>query len=193
MRKHYSVHIFQRINLFRRCLLFKESSRIFLCCALRNICWTIWFELGAFPLSLFLAICQFLSGGFYCLEAICMCIFGSYIRLPFQSGKEWEDTPAQPQPYQVSKPSPLDSRSYSCDVWTAFVNSDWNKKKKLLMTDKLAETCCWRQSGCFSLRNNGLSPALSFWKLKVDQREIKGRRQLCPCLHVTSLDNSPVM
>ena len=79
MRKHYSVHIFERINLFRCCLLFKESSRVFLCCALRNICWTIWFELGAFPLSLFLAICQFLSGGFYCLEAICMCIFGSYI------------------------------------------------------------------------------------------------------------------
>ena len=117
-------------------------------------------------------------------------------RQPFQSGKEWEDTPAQPQPYQVSKPSPLDSRSYSCDVWTAFVNSDWSKKNSyccLVITDKLAETCCWRHPGCFSLRNNGLSPALSFWKLKVDQREIKGRRQLCPCLHVTSLDNSPVM
>ena len=175
MRKHYSVHIFERINLFRCCLLFKESSRIFLCWALRNICSTIWFELGAFPLSLFLAICQFLSGGFYCLEAICMCIFGSYILVGYlfslaKNGKT-----------HLLKLDPSKYRNSA--HWTAYAilvmigQFLWtqievkNSYSCFVMTDKLAETCCWRQSGCFSLRNNGLSSALSFWKLKVYQRE----------------------
>ena len=119
-------------------------------------------------------------------------------RLPFQSGKEWEDTPALLNLNPTKYPNPAHWTAeailvmYGQLLWTQ-IEVKKNSYCCLVITDKLAETCCWRQSGCFSLRNDGLSPALSFWKLKVDQREIKGRRQLCPCLHVTSLDNSPVM
>ena len=178
MRKHYSFHIFQRINLFRCCLLFKESSRVFFCCALRNICWTIWFELGAFPLSLFLAICQFLSGGFYCLEAICMCIFGSYILVGYlfslaKNGKTHLlnlNPTKYPNPVHWTAEAILVMYGVGQFLWTQ-IEVKKNSYCCLVITDKLAVTCCWRQSGCFSLRNNGLSSALSFWKLKVDQRE----------------------
>ena len=98
-------------------------------------------------------------------------------RLPFQSGKEWEDTPAHTRPFHFPSIQIRPIGQHKQCLWcleSFFFNSDWSKKNSyccLVMTDKLAENSCWRQSGCFSLRNNGLSSALSFWKLKVDQRE----------------------
>ena len=154
------------------CSIIKNS---FVLCSKKYL-FNDWFELGAFSLSLFLAICQFLSEGFYCLEAICMCIFGSYILVGylFSLAKNGKTHLLNLNPTKYPNPAHWTAEAilvmYGQLLWTQ-IEVKKNSYCCLVITDKLVETCCWRQSGCFSLRNNGLSPALSFWKLKVDQRE----------------------
>ena len=130
MKKHYSVHIFQRINLFRCCLLFKDSSRCFFVMCSKKYCfnnliwaWCISIESIFGNLPVFVGRLLLPGGNLHVhIWLVHPC------RLPFQSGKEWEDTPAQTRPFQVSKFSPLDSICNSCDDRTVFVNSDWSKK-----------------------------------------------------------------
>ena len=101
MRKHYSVHIFQRIICFGAVCCSKNHLEVFFVLCSKKYCfnnliwaWCISIESIFGNLPVFVGRLLLPGGNLHVhIWLVHPC------RLPFQSGKEWEDTPAHTWPF----------------------------------------------------------------------------------------------